>query len=101
MRSILMPTVGTGLSVALMVLGLWGWQNAGEFSTGASQPYIATLAARSAAIAITAIAQIVLLTLVVGRLYRRQLIDDVLKLSAALVLAVAVVSAVALGLAAR
>ena len=41
------------------------------------------------------------LTLVVGRIYRRQLVDDVLKLTAAAVMLVAFVVAVALAMAAR
>jgi len=87
--------------MALMVACLWAWQSAGHFSVDASRPYVATMAARTAAIALGAAAQVIILTLVVGRIYRRQLIDDVLKLTAAAVMIVALVGAVALALAAR
>jgi hypothetical protein len=101
MRSMMVTWTSGAASVALMVLCLWAWQHAGDFSVETSRPDVATLAVRSAALAIAAAAQILLLTLVIGKLYRRQLIDDVLKLAAALVFAVTLVGAVALGLAAR
>jgi hypothetical protein len=93
-------------AVALMVLGLWAWQHAAEVATdtlgSTAQPYVAKWAVRSAAIAAAAAAQAVLLTAVVGRVYGRQgALDAVLRLSALLVFAVALVSAVALGLAGR
>ena len=96
---------GAMAAVALMVLGLWAWQHAAEVGTGAfgstAQPYVAKWAVRSAAIAAAAAAQALLLS-VVGRVYRRQgALDAVLRLSAMLVFAVALVSAVALGLAGR
>ena len=97
--------VGGGIvSVALMVLGLWAWQHAAEVATdgGAARPYVATWAVRSAAVAAAAAAQAVLLVVVVGRAFpRHRALDDALRLSALLVLVVALVSAVALGLAGR
>ena len=100
-RSMAVTTLAGAAAIVLMVSCLWAWQSAGEFAVDASRPYVATLAARSAAIALGAAAQVLVLTLVVGRIYRRQLVDDVLKLSAAAVMLVALVGAVALGLAAR
>ena len=95
---------GAMAAVALIVLGLWAWQHAAEFATGApgsaAQPYVAKWAVRSAAIAAAAAAQALLLSSVVGRVYGRQgALDAILRLSALLVFAVALVSAVALGLA--
>jgi hypothetical protein len=101
MRSIAITGVSGVVAAALMVACLWAWQGAGHFSVDASRPYVATLAARSAAVALGAAAQVIILTLVVGRMYRRQLVDDVLKLTAAAVMLVALVGAVALALAAR
>ena len=47
MRSNVVVAGAAGLvSVLLMVLCLWTWQNAGEFFAGASRPYVATMAAR-------------------------------------------------------
>jgi len=95
---------GAVASVVLLVAGLWAWQHAAEVATdgAAARPYVATWAVRSAAVAAAAAAQAVLLVAVVGRVYgRRGVIDDVLRLTAVLVFAVALVSAVALGLAGR
>jgi hypothetical protein len=92
------------VSVALLVAGLWAWQHAAEVASdgAAARPYVATWAVRSAAVAAAAAAQAVLLIAVVGRAYgRRGVLDDVLRLTAVLVFAVALVSAVALGLAGR
>jgi hypothetical protein len=88
-------------AIALMVACLWAWQSAGHFSVDAGRPYVATLAARTAAVALGAAAQVLILTLVVGRIYRRELIDDMLKLTAGAVMLVAIVGAVALAMAAR
>lgn len=95
--------LGGTVTILLMVLCLWAWQHAAALAAEreATRPYVATWAVRSGAIALAAAAQAVLLVAVLGRLYRRQLLDDVLRLSAALVFAVALVSAVALGLASR
>jgi len=95
---------GAAVSLALMVLGLWAWQHAAEVvgDGGAARPYVAKWAVRSAGIAAAAAAQAVLLIAVVGRVYRRHgALDDVLRLLTLLVFAVALVSAVALGLAGR
>lgn len=100
-RSVVWSWIGGLVTVVLMVLCLWGWQHASELSREAGQPYVAKWAVRSAAIAVGAVAQVVLLTSVIGRLYQRQLLDDVLRLSVGVVLAVSLVSALALAVAAR
>ena len=95
---------GAVASVVLLVVGLWAWQHAAEVASdgGAARPYVAAWAVRSAAVAAGAAAQAVLLIAVVGRVYRREgALEDVLRLSAVLVFVVALVSAVALGLAGR
>ena len=95
---------GAAASVALLVVGLWAWQHAAEVASDSSvaRPYVAKWAVRSAAVAAAAAAQAVLLIAVVGRLYNRHgVLDAVLRLSAVLVFAVAVISAVALGVAGR
>ena len=96
--------VGSLVTVVMMVAALYGWRHAADLAGdwGASRPYVAALGVRSGAVALAAAAQVVLLTLVVGRLFaRRQLVDEVLRLAAGLVAALAVVSAIALGLAGR
>ena len=86
-RSSLIAGIAAVVAVALMVACLWTWQQgASQFASDAGRPSVATLAARSAAVALGAASQAVLLTLVVGRFYRRQLIDDMLKLTAAAVM---------------
>ena len=95
---------GAAVSIALLVLGLWAWQHSAEVASdgGAARPYVAKWAVRSAAVAAAAAAQAILLIAVVGRAYNRHgVLDDVLRLSSILVFAVALVSAVALGLAGR
>ena len=95
---------GAVASVVLLVASLWAWQHAAEVASdgAAARPYVATWAVRSAAVAAAAAAQAVLLIAVVGRVYGRHgVLDDVLRLTAVLVFAVALVSAVALGLAGR
>ncbi len=90
-----------------MVLGLWLWQQASRLADGwvgygdSARRDVAKWAFRSGAIAIAAVAQGVFVIAVWGRLYRRQLLDNLLKMLLALVFTVAVISAVALGFAAR
>ena len=90
------------VAIGLVVLGLWGWRHAADIvADHASRPYVAAWAVRSAAIAAVAGAQAILLTLVISRLYPRRLVDEICRVLAGLVLSIALVSAIALGLAAR
>lgn len=93
--------VGGAVSMILMVIALRAWSQAANWSMNASRPDVASLAVRSGAIALIAIAQGVALIWVVGKLYQRRLADDLLKLAALGVTAIALVAAVALGLASR
>ena len=90
-------------AVATLVLALWVWRHASSLAemAGAGRPYVATLALRSAAVALAAGAQLVLLAFVTGRIYPRQMFDVVLRFSAGLIAALALVGAIALGLAGR
>jgi hypothetical protein len=103
LKAAIFSAAGAAIAVALVLLGLYGWRHAGEIVErwDPTRPAVAAWAVRSAAVAAAAGAQLVLLALVTGRLYRRQLFDDVLSLSAGLVGAVALVAAIALGLAGR
>jgi len=92
---------GAALSVALMVLGLWAWLHAAELATEAREPYAAKWAVKSAALAAGAAAQAVLLVMVVGRLYRRHLVDDVFRVAAVVVFLAALAAALVLGMAGR
>ena len=103
LRSASSAAFGVTLAVGLVLLALHWWRYAGQIVEGwdVTRPHVAAWAVRSAAVAVAAGAQLVLLSLVTGRLYRRQLLDDVLALSAGLVATLAIVCAVALGLAGR
>jgi hypothetical protein len=94
-------TCGAALAVALMVLGLWGWQHAAEVATDATRPHATAWAVRSGAVAAAAAAQGLILILVVAPFYRRQFVDDVLRLATVVVLTLAAVAMIALGLAGR
>lgn len=91
------------LAGAMVVAGLWAWQGAPDMvlDWSLSRPEIATWAMRSAAVAIMAAAQAVLVLLVAGRVYRRGTFDAVLAFTAVTVFALASVSAIACGLASR
>ena len=95
--------VGSLVTVGLMFVALYAWRHASVIAGDweASRPYVAAWAVRSAAIAVAAAAQVILLTVVVGRLYPRQLVDEVLRLTAVLIGTVALVSALALAFAGR
>src|SRR3954463_3569582 len=94
--------IGMIASIVLMIAALWAWSRAGALSAEATRPEVERWAVRSAAVAVAAVAQLVLLTFVAGRLFEpRRFGADVLRLTAGLVPAVAIVSAVSLGLAGR
>jgi hypothetical protein len=92
---------GGMMTVALMLAALWGWQHAGRIVEDWSRPGIGAWSIRCLAIGVAAGAQIICLTLVVGRLYSRDLFAEVMKLVAGLLCTLALVSAIALGLAGR
>ena len=96
--------MGGFTGIALVVAGLWGWQEARDMvlDWGAGRPEVAAWAVRSAAVAAIAFAQVVLVTAVAGRVFRRRgMIDDIMRLTAGLVCALAVVTAIACGLAGK
>jgi hypothetical protein len=94
--------IGTGslLGAALMVLALWLWQQAPHLAIEADRPAV-LWATRSAAVAAAALAQTVLLVLVVGNLYRARLPDRLLQVLTAGLFGASLVSAIALALAGR
>lgn len=95
--------IGTGslVGAVLMVACLWAWQQAPHLAMDADRPDVVLWAVRSAAVAAGALAQTVVLVLVVGNLYRARLPDRVLQLLTAGLFAASLVSAIALGLAGR
>ena len=93
--------LGGFAAISMVVAGLWAWNDARNLADGTTRPDVALWAVRAAAVAVAAAAQAMLLTFIVGRLYRRDLFSDMLRVFAGLVAAVALVSAIALGLAGR
>jgi hypothetical protein len=95
--------LGTAWAIGLVVLGLWGWEAADAVVTrvGWENRSIGAWAVRCAAIAAVALAQAVLIALVVERVYRRDRVCGVAKLSALFAFMVCAVSAIALGFAGR
>lgn len=89
------------LAVMLMVVAIWVWFDAADLALRSEHPDTLRWAARALAIAAAAGAQIIVLSLVVGRMYQHRASHDVLKLTAALICCLAAVTAAALGLAAQ
>src|SRR3954471_16556161 len=94
--------LGAAVALMLMVAALWVWGRAGWLAADATRPDVARWAVRSAAVAAGAVAQLLLLTFVAGRIFRHRSFNaDVARLTMGLVAGIAIVSAVALGLAGR
>ena len=94
--------IGAMIALGLMVAALWAWGRAGWIAADATRPDVARWAVRSAAVSAGAVAQLVLLTFVAGAVFRhRNFAADAARLAAGIVACVALVSAVALGLAGR
>jgi hypothetical protein len=93
--------LGAVAAVLLVVAALWGWAHAWRIAEDAHKPQVAVWAVRSGAVAAVAAAQALLITCVVGALYRSRPVDEMLRLLAGLVATIALVSAIALALAGR
>jgi hypothetical protein len=95
-----MPKIlGTLAALAMVVAAMWGWNSAWLLAQASSRPDVTLWAIRSGAVALAAGAQAIFVTCLVCVVYRRDLFAEFLRFSAALIAAVALVSAVALGLA--
>ena len=88
-------------AVAALLLALWMWEHAAwlVLRWGVSHQQAGAWAVRSAAVGIIAVSQFVLVACVADWFYRSDRFSRMLKLSAALVLAVSVLCALALGVA--
>jgi hypothetical protein len=92
---------GGGVMVALMVLALAAWFQAPIYAAAAERPDVLRWAMRSGAIAAAAGAQVIALSLVVGKIYQAAGAHKAVRFLAAVVCCIAAVSAAALGVAAR
>ena len=103
MNRVFTTVLGAVLAAGLVVAGLWGWQRAEAVVTfvGWEDRSIGAWAVRCAAVALAAVAQAVLLVLVIERVYRRDVVCSLVKFTALFVCMVCTASAIALGLAGR
>jgi hypothetical protein len=91
-------TLGILISASLVFIALWTWQQAPHLAFNEDRPEVVLWAVRTASVAAGALAQTVLLVLVVGNIYRTRAVDMLLRFLTAGVFAVSLVSAIALGL---
>ena len=101
MHSMVVSASAAVISAGMVAASLWGWQHAAALADDWGRPEVAEWAVRSAAVCVAAVAQLLLATLVLSAVYRRGWLDRLLSAGAMLVTGVALVSAVALGLAGR
>lgn len=100
-RSLIRLLPGSCLSVGLMVFAIWVWFDASELALRSERPDILRWATRALAIAAASGSQIIILSMIIGRLYEHRPFHDMLKLTASLICCLAAVIAAALGLAAQ
>ncbi len=94
--------LGSALAVALMVGALWAWRFAPELALqNTHSPYVAKLGIRSLALALAAVAQVVLLTFVIARVYPPNLSDRLLGVAITVLGAAALGTALVLALSSR
>ena len=93
--------LGSFAAFSMLVAGLWAWNDARHLADASTRPEVTLWALRAAAVALAAAAQAMILTFVVSRIYRRDLFSDVLRVFAGLIAAIALICAIALGLAGR
>ena len=103
MNRFFVTVLGAVFAIALVVAGLWAWQQAAAVVTwvGWEKRTIGAWAVRCAAVALVAVAQSVLLAGVVERVYRRDAVCTAMKFTALFVCMACTASAIALGLAGR
>ena len=92
------------LAGVMVVVGVWAWQQAQDLVLdhwNAGRPELAEWAIRSAAVAVVALAQVIIMLFVAGRVYQRRTLDSVLTFTAGVVFALALVCAIACGLAGK
>ena len=103
MNRFFVTVLGAVFAIALVVAGLWAWQQAAAVVTwvGWEKRAIGAWAVRCAAVALVAVAQSVLLAGVVERIYPRDRVCTAMKVSGLFVCMACTASAIALGLAGR
>lgn len=100
---VLIIALSAVLTVGMVLAGIWGWHHARALwlVRQADNQQVMLLAVRSGAVACVALAQLAVLVLIVGNLYRADALTGLLRRAAGLVFLVAAGSAIVLGLAGR
>jgi hypothetical protein len=101
MTSKMMIALGIVIAGGLVLISLWAWQEAPHLAFNEDRPDVILWAVRTASVAAGALAQTVLLVLVVGNIYRTRAVDMMFRFLTATVFAVSLISAIALGLVGR
>lgn len=103
MRAALIGMATTVAAMVLVAAGLSAWQGATDWvlDWGADRPQVAAWAVRSAGVAAVTAAQLLLMTGVVTRFYRRGKFDTVMTSATAIVFALALAGAIVCGLTGR
>lgn len=98
MARVVLSWVAGAAAVALMVGALWAWRFAPEIAArSAVDPYTGRLGIRSIAIALGAVAQVLVIAFITGRLYPFRLPDKLVCGACALVGVASLGTAIALG----
>ena len=97
MLTFLRVTLGSSVAIALVVTGLWCWQHAGVVAGwyDVSRPEVLAWAARAAAVAAVALAQWLVLVVVVRVFYDRRWFDRALRVVSGLTFTAAAAGALA------
>jgi hypothetical protein len=94
--------LGGAVAIVLVIAAMWGWQHAQQLIGEARDPQRALWAVRSASVGAAAAAQLVLMTFVVGGIYeRRGQTGEILRLTVAVLLGMALIGAVVLAFAGK
>ncbi len=101
MRKTIAMTIGGLLAVALMMGALYAWFNVADKALATDRPQTMVWASRLMAIGLGALAQVVVLWLVAGRVYANRPMNKGFRVIASCVGCIALIAAAALGLAAR
>jgi type VI protein secretion system component VasK len=105
MTGTLIRTILALIATALMVVALWAWGRAWEVTEYATRPDVAAWAVRSSAVAAAALAQVLALSALIRRRQPefpgQRAPMDASRLTFGIVGSIALISAIALGLAGR
>lgn len=99
MKQLSIALCGAVMSIGSVVLALWMWQRQNQIVEviEPAQPAVVRRAICCLAVGLIAAAQMTIVALVVGSIYRRTRLDRIMELSAGAIFSGALISAIALG----